>query len=95
MMTELPIRSLGTRNKWLISQWTRLYDPCDCILARGRVCVGTILEKSGEIKTAKFQVSLRAFVFFLFAFASAPTFEGERFLARVRPPKTSQCKPRK
>ena len=48
--------SLGTRNKWLISQWTRLYDPCDCILARGRVCVGTILEKSGEIKTAKFQV---------------------------------------
>jgi len=31
-------------------------DPRDCILARGRVCVGTIWEKGGEIKTAKFQV---------------------------------------
>ena len=52
-------------------------DPRDCILARGRVCVGTIWEKGGEIKTAKFHVSLRVFVFFLFAFASAPTFEEE------------------
>ena len=31
-------------------------DPRDCIVARGRLCVGTIWEKGGEIKTAKFQV---------------------------------------
>ena len=34
-------------------------DPHNCILARGRVCVGTIWEKGDEIKTATEVSSLK------------------------------------